>query len=667
MTVKFGFYNSLNGDRKYNAEDISSLFKGIINDGVFQSVGAGLAVTSNSNMTVTVGEGRAWFNGTWTDNDEALILTIQPSNTTLHRKDSIILEVNTDLGTRTNTIKVLTGTPASVAYPPTLVNSGTLHQYSLATIGVPATSTSIPVGQIVNNIGTASTPFITGPLETLNLETIFGLLLTSAVTLNDANQAAFDDWFSLIKGQLSTDAAGNLQNQINYISDQESGWIPSPGPFAFSSVDAQTGTLLLSGDQRSAFAYKRKIRYTQSISVAFYWPFDVNGNPTVGSTAMTVYGLPTYTAGKFSNALTLNGSSALGASDSALLKPTGEFSIGMHFKNTGAVGAAQTLFHSGSDNPNSSGITIYTTSTGALEVKIGHNDLDTYTITTCSGNFRDSNNHKLLVTFRNKLLRILVDGVLIKSSYCEAPGYEGTNYVRIGCKALAGSNAEYFVGQIDDLFLIHYGLSSQFEMSSFETNAALAGLPLSITKYAIVSKVALDVSGNTLVTAYHGVESALMDSSITQPFYSVVSSPVGFPSDRESWSVLFKNVVSVTQTYPVASTNYNIGGQSIVLPIGEWDLDTSYLAQISATVVGSFRTFLSESPTLETTQEYAISQTIMVVGMNRFPVVVTYRVSTVTKKTLYLNFMASQAGQTSIVFLNASMPTELKAYSTLLN
>ena len=39
MTVSYGFYNSLNGDRKYNARHMSMIFDGIIRDGVFMSIG----------------------------------------------------------------------------------------------------------------------------------------------------------------------------------------------------------------------------------------------------------------------------------------------------------------------------------------------------------------------------------------------------------------------------------------------------------------------------------------------------------------------------------------------------------------------------------------------------------------------------------------------------
>ena len=39
MSVTYGFYNSIKGDRKYNALEMSSIFDGIIVDGVYMSIG----------------------------------------------------------------------------------------------------------------------------------------------------------------------------------------------------------------------------------------------------------------------------------------------------------------------------------------------------------------------------------------------------------------------------------------------------------------------------------------------------------------------------------------------------------------------------------------------------------------------------------------------------
>lgn len=94
MSVTYGFYNSLNGDRKYNAEQVSSLFDGLIIDGVFASVGTAFAVKATTGITVNVGIGKAWFNHTWTLNDSILPLEAPEAEVLLDRIDAVVLEVD---------------------------------------------------------------------------------------------------------------------------------------------------------------------------------------------------------------------------------------------------------------------------------------------------------------------------------------------------------------------------------------------------------------------------------------------------------------------------------------------------------------------------------------------------------------------------------------------
>ena len=91
MSVTYGFYNSKNGDRRYDAIQMSSIFDGIIRDGVFQHIGTAMMVEESEGMTVNVGIGRAWFNHTWTLNDAPLPLTVPLSEVILNRIDAIVL------------------------------------------------------------------------------------------------------------------------------------------------------------------------------------------------------------------------------------------------------------------------------------------------------------------------------------------------------------------------------------------------------------------------------------------------------------------------------------------------------------------------------------------------------------------------------------------------
>lgn len=62
MSVTYGFYNSKNRDRRYDAIQMSSIFDGIIRDGVLQHFGTAMMVKESEGMMVNVGIGRAWFN-----------------------------------------------------------------------------------------------------------------------------------------------------------------------------------------------------------------------------------------------------------------------------------------------------------------------------------------------------------------------------------------------------------------------------------------------------------------------------------------------------------------------------------------------------------------------------------------------------------------------------
>lgn len=205
MTVTYGFYNSLSGDRVYDAEDFGSIFDGIIADGIFQSQGGGFGVTQDtgSNMNVKVATGRAWLNGTWTFNDAVLALTVGTADPVLNRIDTVIIEVDSSAAVRANSIKIKAGTAASTPVPPTLTDAGTLHQHPLCDIYVGAGVTAITNANITNRIGT-DTPFCTGILETLSVAWLF------------ANwEAQFQDWFDNLVDQLTGVQVTNLQNQID--------------------------------------------------------------------------------------------------------------------------------------------------------------------------------------------------------------------------------------------------------------------------------------------------------------------------------------------------------------------------------------------------------------------------------------------------------------------
>ena len=204
MAFTCGFFNSENGDRKYNAEQMSAIFDGIIADGVFTTIGDHMAVSAGTGMQVLVGTGKAWFDHTWNVNDAAYPLAIAASDVTLSRIDAIVLETNHSDSVRLNKLRVVQGTVASSPVKPTLTNSEKVHRHPLAWVTVAPGVTQIAASAIENAVGTSACPFVTGIIATTAIDDLF----------NQWN-GEFDEWFDNLKAQLSDNVVANLQRQID--------------------------------------------------------------------------------------------------------------------------------------------------------------------------------------------------------------------------------------------------------------------------------------------------------------------------------------------------------------------------------------------------------------------------------------------------------------------
>lgn len=172
MSVTSGFFNSLNGDRRYNAEQMSAIFDGIINDGVFMNIGTSFGVKATTENEITVGVGRAWFNSAWIYNDAILPLTADLSELILNRYDAVVIEVDHSDAVRKADIKIVKGTPASTPQVPTMVHTEYVNQYPLAYIYRAAGSSEIKQADIQNKIGTSDCPYVTGILKVQNIDNI---------------------------------------------------------------------------------------------------------------------------------------------------------------------------------------------------------------------------------------------------------------------------------------------------------------------------------------------------------------------------------------------------------------------------------------------------------------------------------------------------------------
>lgn len=203
MSVTSGFFNSQNGDRRYTAEQFSELISNLIIDGVFSNVGTAFSVKADSGSNITVGIGRAWFNGIWIYNDALYPMTVRNAEIILNRIDAVVIEVNHSETVRSASIKFVNGTPSSTPVRPELTNTDEIHQYPLAYIYRKAGVDDVTQADITNMIGTSACPYVMGILETQNIDKVV-----------EQWQAQFNLWFEGVQGQLDGDVAAKLANQI---------------------------------------------------------------------------------------------------------------------------------------------------------------------------------------------------------------------------------------------------------------------------------------------------------------------------------------------------------------------------------------------------------------------------------------------------------------------
>ena len=196
MALTYGFYNSLNGDRKYNAKQFGAIFDGVIRDGVYSSIGGRMVVNaSGSGFQVNIQTGRAWFNHTWTLNDTVYALTLPNPEPLLNKYVAVVLEVNEEQAQRRNSFKYVAGTPATNPAYPTLTNTSTIHQYPLAYCLIKAGATKITQSEIRNMVGTSACPYVTGVVSSFNIDELIAQWQSQ---WNDSINAKNTQWNNMI-------------------------------------------------------------------------------------------------------------------------------------------------------------------------------------------------------------------------------------------------------------------------------------------------------------------------------------------------------------------------------------------------------------------------------------------------------------------------------------
>lgn len=196
--VTFGFFDSIEGDRRYSADQMSEYFEGLIGDGIYESVGDALVVTPGPGLSINIGTGRGVIKCHWIDNDAVVNLEVS-SHSSLAKYVAIVMRF--DKENRLMQFGAVDGTPASTPTKPSLANTTTLKELALAYILLPAGATSVGAADIEDARSTSG--WVTGLITQLDVSNLYQqwyALFNSYFT--DMGQR-FDEWFTTLTETLN--------------------------------------------------------------------------------------------------------------------------------------------------------------------------------------------------------------------------------------------------------------------------------------------------------------------------------------------------------------------------------------------------------------------------------------------------------------------------------
>ena len=230
MAITYGFFNSMGGDRTYNADQMSEYFSGLISDGVFENVGDALQVIPGDGMTAKVKSGRAIIKCKWLENDAVETLSLNASHPTLDRYSAVVVRL--DASNRLMEFAIKDGTAASSPAKPSMTNDSSVSEMCLAYIKVKAGTTAITAADIQDMRASSLCGWVTGLIKQVDTSTLFEqytaaytAMLADMQAWMDNQEEIFSRWFSTLTSNLVVNAH-NVRYYADYAVETDTNYIP---------------------------------------------------------------------------------------------------------------------------------------------------------------------------------------------------------------------------------------------------------------------------------------------------------------------------------------------------------------------------------------------------------------------------------------------------------
>lgn len=204
-------------DRAISSAPLRQLIKKMLSNGILPNPSTNLQVQPGTGMNVIVNPGFAVIEGGLKYEETQRTLAVQASDTTYDRIDTVVLRWNDNANARSCDLYVIQGIPASKPVRPALNRESSVYEIGLADLFIAANSSAISSARITDTRYESARCGIISSIVKFDSDTIYEQIQADLAGFKADEQAQFIAWFETIRDQLSEDAAGNLQVQIDEI------------------------------------------------------------------------------------------------------------------------------------------------------------------------------------------------------------------------------------------------------------------------------------------------------------------------------------------------------------------------------------------------------------------------------------------------------------------
>jgi hypothetical protein len=202
-------------DRAVDSSQLRELYSNLMTNGVLLKDSTNLQVTANNNMEIVVSPGLCNIQGAIKKFGEDTTITVASANATMNRIDTIVARLDLNSDYRDIGLFIIQGTPASVPTRPELTRNTSVYEIALADITIKANATSITQANISDTRLDTNRCGIISAIAEFDTTELYNQIQTDLKEFQESNELDFEQWFQIMKDQLSEDAAGNIQVQLD--------------------------------------------------------------------------------------------------------------------------------------------------------------------------------------------------------------------------------------------------------------------------------------------------------------------------------------------------------------------------------------------------------------------------------------------------------------------